>query len=562
MVLPQRQQIRLFESSVERLGRCLSQAWTIKVIFKHNTCKTTRTTVCLPTIPADAPQELLEVMQGHLDHEAAHIIYTDFDVWDSVAREGKKLVIILNGVEDPRVERKMVELWRGSGVNLRNSCEWCLRKVSAEDKDTQKRPWDGVSRFSQFAYALSVYGQVQFDDSHWFLTDVVSSDIMDLVKRCEDPLRRAVAADHTRVAAECAREILKIIKEEDSPEDTKEVKAKGTLQLENVTPSDLEADEELIGRAEFLKEAASSALAGTDGYTIYTTEGDVYARIKDGDRAAYKSFMSEANSMVGVIKRRMSRALLSRNVSRWEGDKLRGKVNPRSVFRVALGTSKRVFRRRVESEDFNTVVEIMVDHSSSMNGKKITLAAQTAVVLCEVLHQLRIPFSITGFSTRDYFAASNRKRGLPEDTKTLFTRWGDLWIGIYKDYEEAWPSVNHRIINMPQNLRANTYDGESLRYGAYRLLMRPEQRKIMFWLNDGSPQPNGPESTIKHQQYARECSKVVDKHIELLAIGMATDNVKEYYRNHVVVNMLGDLPKVGLGKLDALLRKGKSLRAA
>lgn len=678
--------IRLFESSIEKLGRILSNRWKIRVIFKHGECKTSGSDIYLPTLPDNASQELLDAMQGHLDHETAHVVYTDFKALSGIKRRDKKVYLVTNALEDPRVERKFSELWRGSRVNLRRSREWSLEKVTAvrdltdaNGNPIKARPWDQLSDFGKVVYAATVYAQVDFDRDHWFVKDVVEKGVMDKVLQCEDLIRRACSANDTKDVVDCAREFMKKLGEEEEPveyvdpedveddaiilppqakgedksamfkksekkeadpnsppvyqaeiddediceacggsgededgdsceecggtgmsadgaedgedgsgaygegDEDEDGEGGGTRRHGSAQPSpvdgdhsggarrpdftgvsneELQRDAELVNREQFLKEAAVGELSGRDRYMVYTTEGDEYEPIRDGDRVAYKRFMMEANQMVSVIKRKMARSLLSSNISRWEGDKTRGKINPRAVFRVPLGTSKRVFREKVEAEDFNTAVEIMVDHSGSMCGSKLDLASKTAVVLGEVLHQLDIPFSILGFSTGDWDVAEGRRRKGSDTERQMYTRWGNLWIGVYKDYDEAWPRVNHRVMNMVRNERANTYDGESLRYGAQRLARRPEQRKILFWLNDGSPCPNGGDDGEAHRQYAADCAKEVEKMVELMAVGIMTDAVKRYYKNYVVVNNISELPVVCLNELDALLRKGKMLRAA
>jgi cobalamin biosynthesis protein CobT len=627
----------------------------------------------------------MDAMQGHLDHETAHVVYTDFSVLKKLKRKDKKLFLVVNALEDPRIEKKFIELWPGSRVNLGRSLEWALEKVSVEREleDPENpgqtklmRPWDGLSDFGKLTYAAAVWPQLAFRKDHWFMEDVVDVEIKDRVYACEDLLREATNADSIDDVIPLAKSFMDRCNEEEDPtnyvdpddindedtvlppqgkgadrssmykqpkrgqksggpqtyqgeladedeEDENLPKAPGLSDedvaedsngqheppdedeeggydseegdeddedsshggaqrqgggegpdyheggggarrpdFDGVTDEELDRDIDMTNRHEFIREAAAKEFDGTDRYLVYSTEGDIIEQIKDGDRVRYKKFMLDATGLVSTIKRKMSRSLLATNVSRWEGDKNRGMINPRAVFRVPLGTSKRVFRQKVESEDYNTAVQIMVDHSGSMSGSKLDLAAKTSIILAEVLNMLSVPFSICGFSTGDWDAGSTRFRAAGEEERGMYTRWGDLWIGLYKDFNESWSSSNHRIINMVRNERANTYDGESLRWGCNRLLNRPEQRKILFWLNDGSPCPNGADDMTAHQEYARQCAQEVEKLVELMAFGVKTDAVKRYYKNYVVVNDIKDLPTVCLNELDALLRKGKSLRAA
>jgi cobalamin biosynthesis protein CobT len=208
------------------------------------------------------------------------------------------------------------------------------------------------------------------------------------------------------------------------------------------------------------------------------------------------------------------------------------------------------------------VVDIMVDHSGSMRGPKLALASQTCIVLGEVLNLLGIPFSVRGFSTGDPYVAARRNGNASKDERQMFSRWGDHWIGVYKDYNEPWAHAGPRVINMIRNEQSNTYDGESLRFSAQCLAARKEKRKILFWLNDGEPCPNSGDDHTAHAQFAKDCAKEVEKSVELIAIGIMTDAVKNFYTNYIVVKDLKTLPAVCLTELDALLRKGKTLKQA
>ena len=257
------------------------------------------------------------------------------------------------------------------------------------------------------------------------------------------------------------------------------------------------------------------------------------------------------------MKRKMARNLLTYKESSWEPHKRRGKLDSRSLFRVCTGTSKDVFRKRVESEAFDTCVVMMVDHSGSMGGYKIQTAAQCAIAFGEILNQLDIPFSVFGFSTGNNNTATARYEKASLQERNLYSRWGDLWIGEYKSFDESWQKSKHNMIDMYRHVRDNTYDGESVRYGANVLLSRPEKRKILFWLNDGQPFPNSVDNLGIHTKYIEDSAKLVESNVELFAIGIGTDAVKRYYKDYVVVNNFKDLTKEAFRKLDKMLRRNK-----
>jgi cobalamin biosynthesis protein CobT len=622
--------IRIFETGIERLGRILSRKYEVKVVFKHDECKTTGKVIYLPTLPDNADRELMDAMQGHLDHETSHCVYTDFKAIQKLRRFPKQMTT-LNALEDVRIEELWVRTYPGAKVNLKRSAEWALRKIAEEKEmvdpaDGQKKKmkaWDGLSDFGKFLHASITYASNNFDETFWFLQQVVEPAILDKVKQHSGHFKAALAADTTGDVSKIAEQLLKDLAEdnpeqqvedlEDLPEDAeilppgagpspqqqtmqKQGPGGGKKQYQmdpsmsadgsgdqampggsqpggdgedgeggNFNPSDkdLANDDKLLDRSQMLKNAArgeNKNLTGEDRYLVFTTETDKNEKIKNGDHQKYKKFMTEAIAMVAPLKRRLSRSLLATAVSRWEGDKTRGKINPRRIYQVTTGTSKRVFRQRVEAESFDTCALLAVDHSGSMHNGQLDLAAKTAIILGELFHQLQdIPFSVYGFSTGEGNDAYQRRGEAKPEEQRLFKRWGSLWVGEYKHFDDPWSRSGHKIINMAHNGKNNTYDGESLRYFAQLLLGRKEKRKILFWLNDGQPCPNGADDGQAHRQYATDCAKEVAKMIELVPIGIGAD-ISHIYPGAVQINDLKDLPKHCIGRIDEILRQGKTMR--
>jgi cobalamin biosynthesis protein CobT len=571
--------VQLWETTLEKLGRILSEEYGIKVIFKYDVCMTTGKEIYLPVIPEGARQEFLDAIQGYLDHEVSHILHTDFDVVERSIRIGKKLQMILNALEDGRAETAMIKLWRGSKINLANCREWSLPQL--------KERWDELSDFGkvvQGVCAIAIAGE-----DHWFIQDVVAQD-PEAWARVEQVKEFALAApemESTEEAFEAAQKIMEILDEEDEPGEMGEGEgSEGECECdcdENGTPipgaapcgnknckckpqpfgpisdEQLANDEQIMSPQEQIRQQCQKDnfkySRQPDRYLVYTTEGDVLQRIEDGDRQQCHQFLTDSRALTNPIRQRFRRNLLSEAKCRWDPGRRRGSVNPASLHRGALGTSKAVFRKLIEAASFDTVVSMFVDHSGSMFPTKMDMAAETTIIFGECLYDIKVPFEICGFSTMQYHVGNSRWHQASQEERDLFTRWGDLWIGEYKRFEDHWPTTRHRCVQMSRNDRDNTFDGEALRVAAQRLLRRPEKRKILFWLNDGYPCPNVHQYRQQHCAYLSSIAKEVEKLIEVFAIGIQSDEVQEYFTNWVVVNDLSDLPKVAVGELDRLLRR-------
>lgn len=86
----------------------------------------------LPYIPDNATEELCEAIQGFLDHEVAHCLFTDFKAANKIVRN-PKLHNLMNILEDARIEKRMAEMYRGCGSNLANTGSFFLKKFTVPE---------------------------------------------------------------------------------------------------------------------------------------------------------------------------------------------------------------------------------------------------------------------------------------------------------------------------------------------------------------------------------------------------------------------------------------------
>lgn len=84
----------------------------------------------IPYIPDDASDEFIAAIQGFLDHEVGHILFSDFEALKEATKAGKRVANIANLIEDVYVERRMAEAFTGSGLNLENVRRFYLEKIA------------------------------------------------------------------------------------------------------------------------------------------------------------------------------------------------------------------------------------------------------------------------------------------------------------------------------------------------------------------------------------------------------------------------------------------------
>lgn len=72
----------------------------------------------LPYIPDDASPEFIAAVQGFLDHEVGHVLFTDSRISKKMKAESAKVRNLTNAIEDVFIEKKMSAAFAGSVHNL------------------------------------------------------------------------------------------------------------------------------------------------------------------------------------------------------------------------------------------------------------------------------------------------------------------------------------------------------------------------------------------------------------------------------------------------------------
>lgn len=86
--------------------------------------------VNIPYLPDDASEEFIAAVQGFLDHEVGHVLYTDPKVVTMLRKESPKVKNLANAIEDVYIERKMAQAFTGSTGNLNSVRRFYLDRVA------------------------------------------------------------------------------------------------------------------------------------------------------------------------------------------------------------------------------------------------------------------------------------------------------------------------------------------------------------------------------------------------------------------------------------------------
>ena len=107
-----------FESQLERLARTLTEQFGVQVLCQGDNAWTDGTQIVLPSVPQPISEDLERMMVGYLDHEMAHVAFSDFSVAEVFMKKHPGFEGMLNVVEDALIERRAMDRWPGVRRNL------------------------------------------------------------------------------------------------------------------------------------------------------------------------------------------------------------------------------------------------------------------------------------------------------------------------------------------------------------------------------------------------------------------------------------------------------------
>ena len=140
-----------------------------------------------------------------------------------------------------------------------------------------------------------------------------------------------------------------------------------------------------------------------------------------------------------------------------------GLVDPERIYALAMNEMD-FFKREERKDKFDGCIELLVDNSGSMNGKKRT-AALIAAGIQEIRYRNHVPLKIVAF---DYC-------------------YGTVVHEVIKDWDEQ--QAHNCCWNFCKHGRSGNgnCDEHDIRISTKELLKRPELKKLMILISDGAP---------------------------------------------------------------------------
>jgi cobaltochelatase CobT len=321
------------------------------------------------------------------------------------------------------------------------------------------------------------------------------------------------------------------------------------------------------GSSSHVPDEPSESLTPGAGYHPYTTSYDRIvnaAALATRDeltrlRQKLEADMTATRAVVGRLARRLMRALMARQAREWRFDLDEGLLDASRLapFVASRGTT-RPFKQELDSPFPSTAVTLLIDHSGSMRGRPMQIAAMTVEIFARVLERCGIRCEVLGFTTREWDGGEPAREwaaaGYPDNPGRL----NALEHIVIKAADVPWRRARLGLgLCLHDEMLKENIDGEALAWAHSRLTARPERRRILVVVSDGTPMD---EATFAANGY-----NYLDDHllsvvrtietrspVQLAAIGIGHD-VSRFYRNATRIARIDELGPALSDKLLALL---------
>ena len=311
------------------------------------------------------------------------------------------------------------------------------------------------------------------------------------------------------------------------------------------------------------------------GYRPFTTAHD---RVVNAGALANRAELAELHlkletelgsirPVVARLAKRLLRILMARQTRHWRFDLDEGVIDgSRLAALVASGGAARPFKQESESPFPSTVVTLLIDHSGSMRGRPMLIAALTVEIFARVLERCGVRCEVLGFTTREWDGGEPAREWAASGYPPNPGRLNALQHIVIKSADVPWRRARVALgLFLHDEMLKENVDGEALAWAHQRLLARSERRRILVVVSDGTPMDEATLAANGHQYLESHLQQVVaaierGSPVQLAAIGIGHD-VSLFYGNAATIARIDHLgPALGTKLTSLLGEEGRKRR--
>jgi cobaltochelatase CobT len=199
--------------------------------------------------------------------------------------------------------------------------------------------------------------------------------------------------------------------------------------------------------------------------------------------------MAATRVVIARLAKRLMRVLMARQAREWRFDLDEGLLDAaRLAPFVASRGGTRPFKQEFDSPFPSTAVTLLIDHSGSMRGRPMQIAAMTVEIFARVLERCGVRCEVLGFTTREWDGGEPARQWAAAGYPTQPGRLNALEHIVIKSADVPWRRARIGLgLFLHDEMLKENIDGEALAWAHARLLARPERRRILVVVSDGTP---------------------------------------------------------------------------
>ena len=132
--------LNILRDALPIVAAALGRKFGVEVGVGGNDACTDGKRIQIPNVPDDPASR--DLAWGYLAHEAGHVRYTDFTVYEQAANEGPLQAMLQNRIEDVRIELALGRPYPGTWTTITT----VLRRMLAEGRIAAPEPTDHPTR--------------------------------------------------------------------------------------------------------------------------------------------------------------------------------------------------------------------------------------------------------------------------------------------------------------------------------------------------------------------------------------------------------------------------------
>ncbi len=544
---------QVYNRSLPLLAAALSDQRNIKVEIGGSEAFTNGHIIHLPALPLDANEELLGVARGYIDHESAHVLFTNFgELW--AANMSPLQRHLENTIEDIRIEKLMVERFPGCAANLRDTARHVFLGETEDTTDAMTTILNAIllemrtETLPELRTSTTKYW-LELEKFYPGMPDKLRAILASAKRNCPD----------TAASIEYSRQLIEVL-QEFADEEQKSEEGNGTDEADNEA-----CDVQGVAQNEVANETDSNtALTTTTATTATTTQqqqddnldekplAKLLAATEDELPTEFGSKLAEeltaqadtsfaaitstqevpatfppmpeemfqqTQKLMADLRPRLQ-GLLQAHTYEGKARTYHGALNTRRLYEAQLGNSK-VFTRCTPKQLTATAMHVLLDRSGSTEGI-IRQATASAYALVHAVQAIR---------------------GVNAGLTTFPVESEELNDGISTLVEHGKKGTKYCEINS----YGSTPLAEAIWHVLPKLLKQREPRKILVVFTDGLP-----------DNYTKARRAIADANalgVEIYAMSYQCQLARDLFDKCAVIEDIDELPQTFFEMTSKLLRR-------